>query len=192
MVRRIKTHHTADVIKGNRAPNDLDKQLEFDPVELSLITGGVIFEGRIVHINDQNRWALGVGDQHLPWVLMNNSDDLDVVNDGGDPTTEADAWKASTPSGEAKAVCVIGSEFEVTEFDTSRTYLNNDPLTAPPSTGVGSTMLSTSGVLTNSNVAYGSDCIVGIVTEARTPTSPKNSNQRPSLKFMGYFLPKLP
>lgn len=191
MARRIKTHHTMDVIKGNRPPNDLDKALEFDPVEVALIEGGIIFEGRIVHINDQNRWSLGVGDTHLPWVLFNNSDDLDVVNDGGDPATEPDAWKASSPSGEMKAICVIGSEFEVTEFDTSRTYLANDPLTAPPSTGVGSTMLTTSGVLTNASVTYGGDCVVGIVTEARTPTSAKNSNFRPSLKFMGYFLPKL-
>lgn len=193
MVRRIKTHHTADVIKGNRAPNDLDKQLVIDPTEVALISGGIVFEGRIVHINDDGYWSLGAGDTDLPWVLMNNSDDLDVTNDGGDPETEPDAWVAGTPEGEMKAVCVLNAaEFETTEFDSTLTYVPNDPLNAPISDSDPDNMLELAGVLTNASIAYGTDCVCGIVSEGRTPTSTRNANGRHSLKFIGYFLPVLP
>jgi len=200
MPRRIATQHTLEIIKGNRAPNMFDFQANADPTQLGLIQGGIFFSGRCVHLNDNGAWELGSGVAHLPFFLLNNSDDLDVMNDGGvvvdsgkgPVLTEPDAWSPGTPSGKMNAVCALGGfELASTEFDATKTYKPNDQLKAPLSDLTAAGLLNVGGKLTNDatapNPTFGS---VGVVTRGRTPTSAKNAHGRDELYFASCFLPK--
>ena len=201
MPRRIATHHTLEIIKGNRAPNNFDFQALPDPTQLGLISGGIFFEGRCVHLNDSGNWELGSGIAHLAFFLLGSSDDLDVKNDGGtinqDVTygpvlTEADAWSAGTPSGKINAVCALGGfELATTEFDPVPAYLPNQQLKSALSDGNPANMLNLAGKLTNSAAgALGTYGSVGVVTRGRVQTSPKNAHGRDELYFAPCFLPK--
>jgi hypothetical protein len=191
MPRRIATQHTLEIIKGNRAPNMFDFQAIADATQLGLIQGGIFFSGRCVHLNPSGSWELGVEKGQLPFFLLNNSDDLDVANDGGNPATEADAWSPGTPSGKMNAVCALGGfELASTEFIATDTYAPNDRLAAPITTGVPATMLTASGVLKKSTVNTFAEAVVGVVTRGRIPTSPKNAHGRDEIYFASVYLPQ--
>ncbi len=200
MPRRIPTHHTLDVVKGLRPPNDLDFVAPFAAADLTgtnAIQGGIAFAGRCVSLNANGEFIFGVGNYEMPMFLFSNSDDADVKNDGGDVTTEPDAWKGSTPAGGLKAVvAIMGAEFETTEFDASANYAVNDLLKTAKSVaaaaGGDATNLALAGVLVKSSDVVGDVHIVGQVSKKFTAASPnKNTHLRPVLRFWGLHWPKV-
>jgi hypothetical protein len=183
-------HHVGNVTMGPLPPYQLAKNLLPNATDLSRVSGNVLFAGRIVHRASDSTWKLGMDDQVLPYLLMANSDDLDVgANDGGDPTTDADAWQKIQPTGEMPAVAITqGNEYSTTEFKTARTYLPNEPLKAPLTAGVSAaTDLADAGVLTNQSVEVYTNPVVGLVSEPRnTSTAVDRMILRPRLFFLGF------
>ena len=183
-------HHSGNVTMGPLPPYQLAKALLPDSTDLARVSGGVMFAGRIVHRSSASKWKLGMDDQALPYLLMANSDDLDVgANDGGNPTTDADAWQKIQPTGEMPAVAITqGNEYSTTEFKTSLTYLPNQPLRAPLTAGVSAaTDLADAGVLTNATVTVYDDAVVGLVSEPRnSSTAVDRMILRPRLFFLGF------
>jgi hypothetical protein len=184
-VPRQMTAHTLEAPKGWPSPNAVDFQAPVNATVLSTITGGVVFAGRCVHLNNSGEFELGVSGTQMPLFLFNNSDDPDVENPGGDPATVAGAWVATAPTGKLLALVAKGAyELATTEFVTNRTYNPNDLLYAP--TG---TTLATSGVLTNGSTAYPATSVVGVVSRGRTSSSAANSHGVAELFFWPVFLP---
>lgn len=200
MPRRMPTHHTLDVLKGLRPPNDVDFHAAMDPADVTganAIQGGIVFAGRCVSLNANGQFILGVGNSEMPMFLFNNSDDADVVNDGGDVTTEPDAWKGSSPTGKLKAiVAIMGAEFETTEFKSDVNYAINDLLTAAKSVAAGAggdaTNLALAGVLVKIPGAITASHVVGQVSTKFTvgDAANKNVHQRNVLRFWGLHWPK--
>lgn len=182
--------HFCDTILGVRAPHQVSVSRPIKAADLALVTGGVVHCGRIVTQDGAGNWQVGASDQKPPFVLLNNSDDLDVVNDGGDPTTDPRATVSVTPPKKLLAVLVNASScFESTEFDTTKTYTEGQALAAPRVTDDGDTFLDECGVLTNDCTLY-TDDIVGFVLEGRGPSSAKNRmTYRPTLRWIGHFIP---
>lgn len=183
-------HHIGNVSMGQLPPYQLAKALLPDATDLSRVSGNVMFAGRIVHRSSASKWKLGMDDQVVPFLLMANSDDLDVgANDGGDPTTDADAWQKVQPTGEMPAVAIMqGSEYSTTEFKTTRTYQPNELLKAPLTAGSNAaTDLADAGVLTNLSVEAYTDPVVGVVSEPRnSSTAVDRMILRPRFFFLGF------
>lgn len=197
---RQMTDHILEIIKGPLPMLGpcLDYQAKHNGTELSTITGGVVFAGRCVSLNSSGEWVLGVGATNatlqVPFFLRGNSDDNDVKNDGGTLSTDYGAYSPGTPTGKNNAVCALGAfELETTEFDTELNYAYNNALTAPSGSGQSaSTLLSTSGKLTNASVKPYQNVVVGYVSLPFTAASPRlNAHGKKVLRFWPTFLPKL-
>jgi hypothetical protein len=182
------TEHRLEAPKGWPNPHAVDYAAPMSAAVLAAITGGVVYAGRCVHVNNSGSYELGITGYQMPLFLFNNSDDPDVENPGGDPATRPGAWVAIAPTGNMMALVAAGAyELATTEFITSRTYNPNDSLYAP--TG---TTLATSGVLTNltgTAGTYPDETIVGVVSRGRTPTSARNSHGEHELFFWPVYLP---
>jgi hypothetical protein len=186
-VPRQMTAHTLEAPKGWPSPHAVDFQAKFDATALAAVSGGVIYAGRVVHLNNSGEFELGVTGTQMPLFLFNNSDDPDVENPGGDPSTVAGAWVAIAPTGKMLALVAKGAyELASTEFLNTVTYNPNDLLYAP--TG---TTLATSGVLTKTggSGAYPGTSAVGVVSRGRTTASANNSHGIAELYFWPVYLP---
>ena len=187
-VPRQMTEHRLEAPKGWPSPNAVDYAAPMSPAVLAAITGGVVYAGRCVHVNNNGQYELGVTGYQMPLFLFNNSDDPDVENPGGDPATRPQVWVPIAPTGNMMALPSAGAyELATTEFDTTRTYNPNSSLYAP--TG---TTLATSGVLTNvagTAGTYPAETIVGVVSRGRTPASARNSHGEHELFFWPVYLP---
>lgn len=186
-VPRQMTAHTLEAPKGWPSPHAVDFQAAFDATALGSISGGVVYAGRVVHLNNSGDFELGVTGTQMPLFLFNNSDDFDVENPGGDPATVAGAWVAIAPTGKMLALVAKGAyELASTEFLNTTTYNPNDLLYAP--TG---TTLATSGVLTKTggSGAYPGTSAVGVVSRGRTTSSANNSHGVAELYFWPVYLP---
>jgi hypothetical protein len=118
--------HTLNPIKGWPAPNAVDFR-----AKVSAEVEYVLFSGRAVHLNAAGEFITGCHDSGMTLFFFPNSDDPDVVNDGGDPEFDVDAWVGVTPSGVAMALPAAGAyELETTEYDTGGSYPPNTLLTA--------------------------------------------------------------
>jgi hypothetical protein len=152
---RQMTANTLNALKGWPQPAAVDFHTEFDDAipagELPVLAGSV------VHINAAGKYALGVGTTNvMPLFTFNNSDDPDVVNEGGDPATEKGVWVAINPTGQAMALVAVGAYELVSTAYVSDTYAPNDPLTSDLSGGGNPGQLK-KGVLYT-------DMVVGIVS----------------------------
>jgi hypothetical protein len=186
-VPRQMTAHTLEAPKGWPSPHAVDFTAPIAAATLAAISGGVVYAGRVVHLNSSGEFELGVDGVQMPLFLFNNSDDPDVENPGGDPATVAGAWVAIAPTGKLMALVAKGAyELASTEFLNTVTYNPNDLLYAP--TG---TTLATSGVITKTGAggAYPLTTAVGIVSRGRTTASTNNSHGVAEIYFWPLFLP---
>lgn len=184
-VPRQMTAHTLEAPKGWPSPHAVDFTAPIAQSVLDAISGGVVYAGRCVHLNNSGEFELGVTSTQMPMFLFQNSDDPDVENPGGDPATVAGAWVAIAPTGKITALVAKGAyELATTEFVNDTTYNPNDLLYAP--TG---TTLATSGVLNNDATAYPATSAVGVVSRGRTTASANNSHGVAELYFWPVYLP---
>lgn len=184
-VPRQMTAHTLEAPKGWPSPHAVDFAAPIASSVLAAISGGVVYAGRVAHLNNSGEFELGVGDRHMAIFLFQNSDDPDVENPGGDPATVAGAWVAVAPTGKVNGFVAAGAyELGSTEFDSTRTYYPNDCLTA-----VTGTTLATAGVLTNASAVPYTNPVCGVVSRGRTPTSSSNSHGQAELYFWPVYLP---
>lgn len=181
------TDHTLETVKGTPFGFSyvVDFVAKFNAAQLAAISGGIAFGGRCVHVNNAGEFEFGVSGREMPMFLIQNSNDPDVENPGGDPATVAGGWVSVAPTGKMSALVGVGDhELATTEFDNTKTYQPNQPLTANSGT-----TLATAGVLTNVNATPGTNAICGIVSVAHGPLSPLNSHGKPELRFWPWYNP---
>ena len=114
--------HTLDACKGwfHEAALDhsakLNASVTVDPVE----------QGRVVHLDADGTYSLGVTAAFMPIFLLNSSDDPDVANPGGE------YWQAVAPTGKLSGLVATGGyELESSEFIvTGLTYAPGQYLSA--------------------------------------------------------------
>lgn len=176
---RQMSDHGLEAPKGWPAPHAVDYTAQFDATQLSTISGNVAFAGRCVSLGTDGEFEFGCTARRMPMWLLQNSDDPDVANSGGSPSTDPHVWVAVAPSGWMNALVAAGAfELATTEFDTSKTYVTNDLLYA--ATG---TTLATAGVLTNAGISsafWPAIAAVGVVSRGRTPTAVNAAQQYPA------------
>lgn len=166
--------HTLDAVKGWLPGNmsSLDCSGKLSPN----VTINPVYAGRVVHKNDNGEFEMGVTGTQMAIFLLQNSDDPDVQNNGGQH------WNAIAPTGVLSGLVATGGyELASTEFDDSRTYRVNDPLRAVAS----NTNATTGGRLTNESVVLFQTAIVGIVSKPPA----KNSHGKKVLTFWPVFCP---
>ena len=122
---RQMTSRTLNALKGWPQMNAVDFHTEFDS---SVSANLPVNSGTVVSLNAAGKYVLGVGNNAvMPMFLFANSDDPDIVNDGGDPSTDVGAWVGITPTGQAMALVAVGA-YELVST-------SNDALTAAASGG---------------------------------------------------------
>lgn len=192
MVRQMYTYNL-EILKGLTALSgfQLDFQAQFDATEIATITGGFIPTGRCVSLNTSGKFRLGA-EGGMPMWLLQNSDDNDVALDGGDMSTDTDAYATGYLNGIMNAVVATGGHMlGTTEFQQSLTYVVNEPLKAPLGDGSASQLLNTAGKLTNASCKFYANWVVGVVAESRNTSTPQNAHKKNILVFWPFFLPKI-
>lgn len=174
-VRRM-TDHTLDGIKGWPNPHAVD----FVTAISANVTFTPVYSGRVVHLNSAGQYEMGHTGNQMPLFLFPNSDDPDVSNYGGDPTSDPSVWVSIIPSGQAVALVAVGAyELASTEFDSTKSYPPNTPLKASTSNSDS----VNGGLLTPAT--FGTDSICGIVSRGVQA----NSRGKNSLYFWPVFIP---
>ncbi len=175
---RQMTANTLNALKGWPSQSAVDYVAKLD----SSVTVDPVLAGSVVSLNASGNYILGVGtNDSMPLFLFNNSDDPDVVNDGGDAATVKGVWVPVAPSGNLMALVACGAyELVTTAFSgATGTFAINTPLTA----ALGN--LAASGKVVAD--AYGSgNTICGIVSRAGYQD---NGYGHDSVAFWPYFLP---
>lgn len=151
---RQMTANTLNALKGWPQPAAVDFHTEFDDGVFDILDE--VLPGSVVHLNDEGKYALGVGnDKVMPLFMFNGSNDPDVQNEGGDPATEKGAWIPINPTGQAMSLVAIGAYELVSTAFVAGTYDPNDPLTSAK-TGADAGKLAVGTMYTN--------MIVGLVS----------------------------
>ena len=173
---RSMTANTLNALKGWPQPAAVDFNTEF----ADDLAGTTVLAGTVVRLNSAGKYALGVGSLSvMPLFLFHNSDDPDVVNEGGDPATEAGVWIAISPTGQATALVAVGAYELVSTRYVSASYPPNTHLTSPTSG-------SNAGKLV-AGTPY-TDTIVGVVSRGVVD----NGYGYQALAFWPYYLPPTP
>ncbi len=205
---RPMTLHAAELLKGALpiVGPIIDHQAPINATQNNTITGGYVPKGRIVSLNTSGEWVLGVGATNatlsVPWFLMSNSDDPDVITGGGgNPASDYGAYVPGTPSGKMNAVCLMDVHvLQTTEFVGGVDYPVNTALSAPlTADGTAADLKNNAGVLTKTISAAAvtpyKHAIVGYVLFKYLNATPdkmtKNAHGRRVLTFVSSFLPKL-
>lgn len=177
---RDMTSQTLNALKGWPHMAAVDFSAKFS----ATILAARVPAGAVVSLNPSVEYVLGVGNTNrMPLFTFNASDDPDVVNDGGDPTTEKGVWVGMTPSGAALAFpAVIAAELVSTNYDTDNPadYVPNAKLTSPVEVSAlaGKLVLGTLGTHT----------IVGVVSQGIV----NNGYGTDAVAFWPVFLPVYP
>src|SRR4051812_41719607 len=103
---RTMTRHTLNALKGWPRANAVDFEAAIDPDETQPVYSGTCVS------QDPTTGLLVRGvssDSPMPMFLFPDSDDNDIVNDGGDPASDVGAWVAVLPAGIAVALVAIGA-----------------------------------------------------------------------------------
>lgn len=129
---RQMTANTLNALKGWPSQTAVDFHSSF----ASAVTLPVL-AGTVLSLDSSGKYILGVGTTAvMPLFLFNNSDDPDVVNDGGDAATDAGVFIAISPTGQSMALPAAGAyELVSTAFVAATTFAVNDHLTAATSGG---------------------------------------------------------
>ncbi len=117
------------------------ESLDFTAPLSADVTIDPLYNGRVVHVNEDFEFATGAPDSaikiHMPIFLFQDSDSPDVVNDGGitgDDGDDPNGYIGIWPTGQMKGfVATGGYELETTEFEPEAgagVYLPGDPLRA--------------------------------------------------------------
>lgn len=152
---RQMTANTLNALKGWPQMNAVDYHAAFD----SAIPSGdlPVLAGSVVSLNPSGNFILGVGTSAvMPMFLFNNSDDPDVVNDGGDASTTPGVWIPISPTGQAMALVAVGAYELVSTAFVAGAYPPNTPLTANKSGSANPGKLKAGTLYT--------DMVVGIVS----------------------------
>lgn len=166
--------HTLHGVKGWWHDHSLDFAAPLD----SSVTSDV-HAGRVVSLNASGKFVLGFATTDMPIFLRNASYDEDVVNDGGDPETEAHSWVSAMPGGTGVGkltglVATSATELVSTEYDSERTYEPGDTLTA-----------SNTGLITNENAVVYTNPVCGVVSRGVG----QNGHGIPALYFWPVYMP---
>lgn len=148
---RQMTANTLNALKGWPQMNAVDYTAAFDAAVTSVVPAG-----SVVSLNSSGKFILGVGNlKVMPMFLFANSDDPDIVNDGGDASTVKGVFIPIGPTGQALALVATGAYELVTTSYVSGSYLPNAALTSA-TTGSNAGKLSAGTMYTN--------MIVGLVS----------------------------
>ena len=155
-----------DVLIGQWISAPLSANVTIDPV----------YAGRVVHKNDDEEFEMGVTGTQMAIFLLQNSDDPDVKNDGGDD------FQAIAPRGNMSGiVATSGTELATTEYDQAQTYHVNDVLRAVAS----NSNATTGGRLTNAGFTLGTNAGVGVVSKLPK----KNSHKKYVITLWPAYIP---
>jgi len=148
---RQMTANTLNALKGWPNMNAVDYTAALDA---SVTT--VVPAGSVVSLNSSGKFILGVGNlKVMPMFLFANSDDPDIVNDGGDASTVKGVFILIGPTGQSLALVGTGAYELVTTSYVSGSYLPNAALTSA-TTGGNAGKLSAG--------TMGTNMIVGLVS----------------------------
>jgi len=126
---RQMTEHTLNALKGWPQPAAVDFHTEFDPSVAAILDP--VPPGSVVHLNVAGKYILGVGTLSvMPLFMFNGSDDPDVVNQAGDPSTQRGVFVPISPTGQAMALVAVGAYELVSTAFVPGTYNPNDKLTS--------------------------------------------------------------
>lgn len=172
-VPRQMTANTLNALKGWPQPAAVDFSTEFS----AALSGTTVLAGSVVRLNSSGQYDLGVGTMAvMPMYLFNNSDDPDVVNEGGDPATEKGVWIAISPTGQAMALVAVGAYELVSTNFVSASYPPNTHLTSPTSGGNAGKLVTGAPYV---------DTICGVVSRGVVD----NGYGFEALAFWPYYLP---
>ena len=133
--------------------------------------------GSVVHLNSSGYFILGVGSKTvMPMFTFNNSDDPDVVNNGGDPSVDKGAFVAVSPTGQMMALPAKGAYELVSTSYTGSSFPINTHLTSVL-TGATAGKLKAGTLWT--------DTIVGVVSRGLTD----NGYGENAVAFWPVYLP---
>ena len=172
--------HAVDIKKGWFDMASLDYSAKLGTVGYTLPRGRVV---HVEHVSGKEVFLPGVRATDVAIFLLNGANDADVSNAG---TTASGKFvqQAISPSGKLSGVVATGGyEIDSTEFDSSRSYVAGDLLTAP--TGASSGDAATGGVLTNNGVTQFVTPVVGVVSSGKHT----NHNGVQTLSFWSVWLP---
>lgn len=172
--------HGIDIKKGWFDMASLDYSAKLGTVGYNVPRGRVV---HLEHVAGKEVFLPGVRATDVAIFLLNGSTDADVSNPG---TTASGRFvqQAISPSGKLSGVVATGGyEIDSTEFDSTRSYVAGDLLTAP--TGASSGDAATGGVLTNNGVVQYVNPVVGVVSSGKHT----NHNGIPTLSFWSVYLP---
>ena len=128
---RQMTANTLNALKGWPQMNAVDYTAAFDAAVTSVVPAG-----SVVSLNSSGKFILGVGNlKVMPMFLFANSDDPDIVNDGGDASTVKGVFIPIGPTGQALALVATGAYELVTTSYVSGSYAPNAALTAATTGG---------------------------------------------------------
>lgn len=174
-IRRM-TDHTLDGIKGWPNPHAVDFVTKIS----ANVTFSPVYSGRVVHLNASGQYEMGFSGFQMALFLFPNSDDPDVLNYGGDPTSDPSVWVPIIPAGDCVALVANGAyELASTEFDSTKSYPPNTCLKASNSNSDS----VNGGLLTPAT--QGTDSICGVVSRGVQP----NSRGKNSLWFWPVYMP---
>jgi hypothetical protein len=144
-----------------------------------------MFSGRAMSLDSAGELRPGNTGDGMTLFLFPNSDDPDVINEGGDPATEADSWVPVGPTGQVMALPAKGAfELETTEF-VSASYAPNDLLASK-----NVTVTDPLAGLLEAGTKY-TDHICGVVSRGLVDSGygPRGGNNGQALAFWPVWLP---
>lgn len=173
--------HGIDIKKGWFDMASLDYSAKLGAaVEFTLPRGRVV---HLEHVDGKEVFLPGVRATDVAIFLLNGSADADVANDGMTRSGKF-VQQAISPSGKLSGVVATGGyEIDSTEFDSNRSYVAGDLLTAPTGTCYGER--NTAGVLTNNSVVQYVNPVVGVVSSGKHV----NHNGVSTVSFWSVWLP---
>jgi hypothetical protein len=148
------TAETLNALKGWPQQSAVDFTAKFDSTVLAALTR--VEAGTVVYLSSTLTFLLGCDNtatNPMPMFTFQASDDPDVANDGGDPSTDIDPYVAISPTGNVMALVACGAYELVSTNYVDATYAPNDKLTAATGTGAAAGSL-VAGVL-GTNVICG-------------------------------------
>lgn len=173
--------------KGWPSPSALDFRAK--------ISANVLYSmvaGQAAHLNSAGQLEPGVVNNNMGLFLFQGATDLDVANTVG-TAGGITQWIPINPVG--WVMCLVAKapfELETSEFDTTQSYVFNQPLRAPSGNGAGA--YPGSGQLTNQSVVLysqtntpqtSSTAVCGLVSRGTF----KNSYGIPTLAFWPVWAP---
>ena len=172
---RQMTANTLNALKGWPSQSAVDFHAKFAS---SVVT--TVLAGTVLSLDSSGNYILGCDGAKMPLFLFNNSDDPDVVNDGGDASADAGVFIPISPTGQAMALPACGAyELVSTAFVSGYedTVAINDHLKGA---------VADAGLIEDGTL--GTDTIVGIVSRGKVD----NGYGHDAIAFWPQYIPAQP